>query len=419
MAQTVVEKIMGAHAGRTVHADELVVVDVDGAMATDTTAPFAMQAFRKMGGRTVWDPEKCFFIIDHAAPAPNERIANLHRSMREFARETGIRLFETGAGICHQLMVEHQLVRPGDIFVGADSHTCTYGAVGAIGLGVGSTDMAAVMLTGQMWVRVPRTLAVSISGRLAEGVTPKDLMLCVLRQTGIAGATYMSMELSGEAFSRISLAGRMAMANFAIEAGAKTCFISPQGLDLPYFFQPYAPDGDAPYAAAVALDAGEVKPMISLPHSPDQVTEVSEVQGRDIHLAFLGTCANGRLEDLHAAAAVLKGRRIHPGVRMLVAPASNEIFRRASADGTLETLAEAGATILPSGCGPCVGTHNGVPGDDEVVISTGNRNFKGRMGNPNASIYLASPVTVACSAREGRIVDPLEDPETGKRGDDA
>ena len=406
MGQTIVEKIISNHADKAVYEGELVIARVDIAMASDTTAPLAIKAFRSMGGKTVWNPKRCILVIDHAAPAPNERISNLHLMMREFAREQKCVFFEAGTGICHQLLIEKNMVRPGQIIAGADSHSTSYGAIGALGTGVGSTDLAAVLLTGKIWLKVPGTIKIEITGDLPEGLQSKDLILTVLRETGIAGATYQAMEFSGETISRLSLSGRITVANMMIEAGAKTGFVPTDGLKLPYEFAPVLPDRDAVYRRTIKVDAAAIQPMVSRPHSPDNVVPVREVEGTPIHYAFIGTCVNGRLEDLHMAARILKGARIHPDTRLLIGPASRQVFLDAVRDGTAEMLTMAGATFIPPGCGPCVGTHSGVPGDNEVVISAANRNFKGRMGNPNANIYLASPATVAASARDGRITDP-------------
>jgi len=408
MPQTIVEKIISSHAGKTVYEGELVIARVDAAMASDTTAPLTIKAFNSMGGQTVWDPKRCILVIDHAAPAPNERIANLHLMMREFAREQQCLLFEAGEGICHQLMIEKNIVRPGQIIAGADSHSTSYGAVGALGTGVGATDLAAVLLTGRIWLKVPGTIKIEIKGHLPQGLQSKDLILTVLRETGIAGANYQSMEFSGEVISRLSLAGRITLANMMIEAGAKTGFVNPAGLELPYEFTPVLPDPDAVYRRTINIDAAAIQPMVSRPHSPDDVVSVGEIEGKPIDYAFIGTCVNGRLEDLQIAARILKNAKIHPSTRLLIGPASRQVFLDAVKDGTAEILTMAGATFIPPGCGPCVGTHSGVPGDNEVVISAGNRNFKGRMGNPNADIYLASPATVAASVREGRITNPLK-----------
>ena len=406
MGQTIVEKIISSHADKQVYAGELVIARVDTAMASDTTAPLAIKAFRSMGGKTVWDPKQCILVIDHAAPAPNERISNLHLMMREFAREQSCVLFEAGEGICHQLLIEKNIARPGQIITGADSHSTCYGAVGALGTGIGSTDLAAVLLTGHIWLKVPETIKIEITGALPRGLQSKDLILTVLRETGISGANYQAMEFSGETIAGLSLAGRITVANMMIEAGAKTGFVHTDGLELPYKFTPVLPDSDAVYRRTLKIDAATIEPMVSRPHSPDDVVPVGEVQGKPVQYAFIGTCVNGRLEDLQMAARILKSAKIHPGTRLLIGPSSRQVFLDALRDGTIEILSTAGATFIPPGCGPCVGTHSGVPGNDEVVISAGNRNFKGRMGNPNANIYLASPATVAASAREGRITDP-------------
>jgi 3-isopropylmalate/(R)-2-methylmalate dehydratase large subunit len=407
MGQTIVEKIISNHAGKDVHQDELAVVNVDGAMSSDTTSPLTIKSFQAMGGKTLWDPKKVCIVMDHGSPAPNERIANLHVMMRDFAREQGCKLYDIGEGICHQLMIENRHVKPGDVFIGADSHTCSYGAIGAFSTGVGATDLAAVWLTGKIWMRVPKTIKVEISGQMAPGVAAKDLILALLDITGIAGATYQSMELSGDGVSGLTLASRLSMANMFIEAGAKAGFISQAGLELPYPYETIEPDSDATYVETISIDASKVTPMVSLPPSPAKARPVDEVAGQQIQAAFIGSCVNGRLEDFHVAAEVLKGKKVHPDVRLIMAPASQNVFLEAVKDGTVATLTESGAVFLPAGCGPCVGTHNGVPGDGEVVISTANRNFKGRMGNPNALIYLAAPSTVAASAIEGKIVNPL------------
>lgn len=408
MAQTVAEKIISSHAHAEVRPDDLVIAHIDGAMASDTTAPLAIKAFREMGGERVWSPESCHLVIDHASPAPNERIANLHQMMRAFAHEQKCRLFESGEGICHQLMVEHRTVKPGDIFLGADSHTCTYGAVGALGIGVGSTDLAAAWLTGKTWLRVPHTIRIRIHGALSPGVYGKDLALTIVGKLGISGATYQALEFSGSCVEHLSLSDRMTLANMAIETGAKTAYVHPRGLAEALIHAAVLPDEDAACLDEIELDAAKIPPLISLPHSPANALPVDDHAGKKIDYAFIGTCVNGRLEDLHAAAQILDGGKVHSDVRLVIGPASRRVFLDALMDGTVETLTQAGATFISPGCGPCVGTHNGIPGDGECVISVGNRNFKGRMGNPNAAIYLASPATVAASAKEGCIANPVK-----------
>ena len=408
MGQTITEKIISRHAGKSVFAGEIAIAQVDAVMATDTTAPFAIKAFREMGGTKLWDKSRVSLIIDHAAPAPNERISNLHRMLRDFTAEMGNHFYDVGEGICHQLMVENEHVKPGDLFLGADSHTPTYGALNAFATGVGSTDLAAVMLTGKTWLKVPQTLKIELNGTLPKGITAKDLILYIVGQVTIAGATYMAIEFTGEAIIPMTLASRMVLANMAAEMGAKNANVDATGLDLWYDWEATFPDDDAEYAQTVSFDVSDLQPQVAIPHSPDRVVPIQQAIGRKVDQAFIGSCTNARLEDLHMAAAILKGKHIAKGVRLLIAPASKKIFDTALKDGTLAILSDAGAVFITSGCGPCVGTHNGVPGDGEVIISSTNRNFMGRMGNPNADIYLGSPAVVAASALTGEITNPVD-----------
>lgn len=406
MSQTAVEKILSQHVGQPVRPDELVIVPVDTIMASDATAPYAIRAFEEMGGGDLWRPDKVILVIDHAAPAPNQRIGNLHQMMREFAQEKGCRLYDVGAGICHQVMVENRHAQPGEVVIGADSHSCAYGAVGAFATGVGSTDLAALMRTGKTWLKVPPTIRIELTGRLPAGTVAKDVILFLVGQLGLNGASYQAIEYTGEAIEGLTLAGRMTLASMSVEMGAKAGIVDPRGLELPYRFEPVWADKQAHYSQVLRFDLSNLSPQISVPHSPDQVVPLEDVQGTRVTMAFIGTCTNGRFEDLQAAAAVLKGRSIAPHVRMIIAPASREVFNQALQEGVVETLSQAGATFVTPGCGPCVGTHLGVPGDEEVVISSANRNFRGRMGNPNAKIYLASPAVVAATALCGVITDP-------------
>ncbi|MCS6968133.1 MAG: 3-isopropylmalate dehydratase large subunit [Cytophagales bacterium] len=407
--QTIAEKILSLHSSKKVYADEIAIVTVDGAMASDTTAPYAIKAFEEMAGnRTVWNPDKIALVIDHAAPAPNQTISNLHQLMRQFGKKHGIRVFDVGEGICHQVIMEHGYVKPGDVFIGADSHTTHYGCINAFATGVGATDLAAVWLTGKIWLKVPRTIKVVINGSLQKGVYAKDVIMHLMSHIGIEGATYQAIEYCGSTVAAMSLSSRAVLANMAVEMGAKAGLVHPEGLQLDYSFTPIAPDEGAVYSRVIELDVSQLKPQVSLPHQPDQVTDLEKVKGKKITYAFIGTCTNGRLEDLHAAANVLRGRKIHPSVRMLVIPASKQVFQAALRDGTVEILLEAGVSFATPGCGPCVGSHMGVPADGEVVISAANRNFKGRMGNPNAEIYLASPATVAASAVAGCITEAAD-----------
>ncbi|MBM4426070.1 MAG: 3-isopropylmalate dehydratase large subunit [Chloroflexi bacterium] len=407
MNQTISEKIISQHAGKPVKAGDIAIVRVDGVMATDATAPFAIKAFRQMGGKKLWDVERVSLIIDHASPAPNETVANLHKLMRDFSAEMGCRLYDIGEGICHQLMVENAHVKPGDLFLGADSHTPTYGALNAFGIGVGSTDLAATMLTGKTWLKVPKTIKITLNGALKKGVTAKDLILFLVKELGVEGANYQAVEFTGETIKSMTLASRMAIANMSSEMGAKTGLVDPTGLDLWYPFEPTFADNDAEYVRELTFDVSSLRPQIAKPHSPENVVDIDEVLGTKVQYAFIGSCTNTRLEDLHAAAQVLNGKKL-TSTRLIIAPASKKIFNDALKDGTIQILSDAGATFITSGCGPCVGSHLGVPGDGEVVISSTNRNFQGRMGNPKAQVYLGSPAVVAASALAGEITEPTE-----------
>lgn len=413
MGKTAAEKIVSAHVHEEVKTGDFVIADVDLAMIHDTTGPIAIKAFEEYGRKRVWNPSKMVIVLDHATPSPNERISNLHTLLRRFASSQGIPLFDAGEGVCHQLVVEQGLVAPGGLAVGADSHTCTYGALNVFAFGIGSTDMSGVMLTGKLWLRVPGTMKVEFRGAMPEGTCAKDLMLHLIGKIGSDGADYLALSLCGETVREMSLSERMTLSNMAIECGAKAglmeadektfAHLKALGGPVP---RPLWDDDDADFASQVAIDASAIPPQVSRPHSVDSVVPVTEVTGTEIHQAYIGTCTNGRLEDLRIAARVLAGRRISGNCRLSVCPPSRKVLKEALAEGIIAQLVEAGATLLPPGCGPCPGTHLGVPGDGEKVISTANRNFKGRMGNNKAEIYLASPATCAASALEGKIADP-------------
>jgi len=413
MGQTMAEKIFSHHLGRPVEAGELVVAEVDFMMGQDGTSPLAIQAFRELGGERVHDPSRLALVIDHSAPSPLEGISNLHAMMREFASRQGAKLYDVGCGVCHCLLPEQGHVAPGDIVIGADSHTTTYGAIGAFSTGVGSTDLAAAMLTGKLWFKVPHTLRLELRGSLAPGVYSKDVALFLAGRLTADGATYLAVEYGGEVISSLSVEARFTISNMAVEMGAKAGLMEADDKVLRWLegrvsrpFQPVSPDPDAAYRERMEFDLGGLGPMVALPHRVDNVKPVEEVEGTPVQEAVIGTCTNGRLEDLEVAARILSGRRVSPGVRLIVAPASRQVLMEAVRRGIVERLLEAGAALVTPGCGPCVGTHNGVPADGENVISTANRNFKGRMGNANAFIYLASPATVAASAVAGKITDP-------------
>jgi 3-isopropylmalate/(R)-2-methylmalate dehydratase large subunit len=401
---TLSERIISQHAGHPVSSGDIAIVNVDAVMATDATAPFALKAFKEMGGDQVWNHERAYLIIDHASPAPNERVANLHKLMRDFARAQDIKLYDVGAGICHQLMVENEHVKPGDLLLGADSHTPTYGALGAFAVGVGSTDLAGVLRTGKTWLKVPQTVLFTLNGKLSKGVSAKDIILFLIQKTGVEGAVYEAIEFNGTAVESMTLASRMVLTNMVAEMGAKTGLVDTKGLQLPYPFEHQHVDETANFRAKFTFDVSEIRPQVAKPHSPDNVVPIDELIGTKIDAAFIGSCTNARLEDLQSAAEVLRGQKL--AVRLIIAPASKAVFDEALADGTIQTLTDAGAVFITSGCGPCVGTHLGVPGDGETVISSTNRNFQGRMGNPKSNIYLASPAVVAAAAVAGEIVDP-------------
>lgn len=413
MGKTIAEKILSRASGTDARAGDLVVAEVDFIMGQDGTSPLAIKAFRAMNGSRVADPARVAMVIDHSAPSPNEGVSALHHLMREFAREQEINFFDVGEGICHQLVPERGHVVPGDLVVGADSHTTTYGALNVFSTGVGSTDLAAAMLTGKLWFKVPESFRVMCTGHLPGGVYAKDLVLHLAGKLTADGATYLALEFTGEAFRDLSVEGRFTVANMAVEMGAKAGLMACDEKTLAWVGahssrapRPANPDPDARYAREAEVEVSGLVPQVAKPHTVDNVVPVTEVEGTPVQEAVLGTCTNGRLEDLRVAAAVLRGRKVNPRVRLIVAPASRRVYLDALGDGTLAALVEAGAAVVTPGCGPCVGTHNGVPADGEHVISTANRNFKGRMGNNKAFIYLASPATVAASALAGCITDP-------------
>ena len=411
--KTIAEKIFSAHSGTDARQGDIVIAEVDFVMGQDGTSPLAIRALENMGVDRVFDPAKVALVMDHSSPSPIEGVSALHTMMREFGKKTGAHVYDIGEGVCHQIVPEKGHVVPGDLMVGCDSHTCTYGAVNVFSTGVGSTDGAAAMAAGKLWFKVPETMKVTYTGELQPGVFSKDLILALAGRIGVDGATYMALEFHGPVIDELSVEARMTMSNMAIEVGAKTGLMAADDKTLAWFEgrgdktpAPVAPDADAEYAHELVLDASQIGPQIAKPHAVDNVSPIEEVEGTPIAQGVIGTCTNGRLEDLHIAAEILRGRRVHPDVRLIVAPASRQIYLDAMNDGTIQTLVEAGAAVVTPGCGPCVGTHNGVPSDGENVISTANRNFKGRMGNSNAFIYLGSPATVAASVIEGKITDP-------------
>lgn len=413
MGKTIAEKIFSNHSSEDTKAGDIVVADVDFVMGQDGTSPLAIKAFEEMELSGVFDPQKIAFVIDHSAPSPLEGVSGLHKMMREFGKKHAFKVYDIGCGVCHQLMPEQGHVVPGDLVIGADSHTCTYGAINAFSTGVGSTDLAAAMGSGKLWFKVPETIEFVLNGVLSPGVFSKDLILFLMGEMTADGATYMATEYKGQAIEALSVDARFTISNMAIEMGAKAgLMVFDEKVERwirkhsDEEFKPVFPDEDANYIETRTYNVSDLEPQIAKPHSVDNVCVLDEVENTPIQEAYIGTCTNGRFEDLQIAALILKGKRVHEDVRFIVAPASRDIYLEAMKRGVLEVLIEAGAAVVTAGCGPCVGTHNGVPSDGENVISTANRNFKGRMGNSNASIYLASPAAVAASALEGKIADP-------------
>lgn len=411
--KTIAEKIFSAHSGTDAHAGDIVIAEVDFVMGQDGTSPLAIRALENMGVDKLFDPAKVAVVMDHSSPSPIEGVSALHTMMREFGKKTGATVYDIGEGVCHQIIPERGHVVPGDLMVGCDSHTCTYGAVNVFSTGVGSTDGAAAMAAGKLWFKVPDTMKVTYNGELKPGVFSKDLILYLAGKIGVDGATYMALEFHGPVIDALSVEARMTISNMAIEVGAKSGLMVADEKTLSWFEgrgdktpAPQSPDADAVYAEMIDIDASAVGPQIAKPHAVDNVSPIEEVEGTPIAQGVLGTCTNGRLEDFAIAAQILEGRKVHPDVRFIVAPASRQIYLDAIEAGYIQTLTRAGAAVVTPGCGPCVGTHNGVPSDGENVISTANRNFKGRMGNSNAFIYLGSPATVAASVIEAKITDP-------------
>jgi len=393
-------------------AGEIAIVSVDLAAGQDGTTPLAIKVFEEMGGERVWDPSKILFVIDHTYPSSSVEVSNLHKLMRGFARKQGIRVIEWG--IIHQVILEEYAV-PGMLIVGADSHTTTHGAVGAFATGIGSTELAAVMLEGKIWLKVPSTIRVRLEGSLSKGVYAKDIALYVIGEVGADGANYKAIEWTGEALSRLSIESRATLCNMSMEAGAKNAIVEYDAVTEKYLREL----GRSPMAIVrsgrkaevedeLRAECSKLEPMVAIPSRVDNVRPVREVEGTPIDQAFIGSCTNGRLEDLIEAARILRGRKVKEGVRLIVTPASRKVYMDSLKLGILETLLEAGAVVTNPTCGACVGTHLGVLGEGEVAVSSTNRNFIGRMGHPSSKVYLASPATVAASAVRGAITDPRE-----------
>lgn len=411
--KTIAEKILSGHAGRDLKAGDFAICKIDFCFGQDGTSGIIIDRFNQLGINRVFNKNKFAIVIDHNSPSPNQGVATIHKKLRDFTSTLGLKLYDIGCGVCHQIIPEMGHVLPGDLVLGADSHTSTYGALGALSTGVGSTDLAISLACGKNWFRVPESFKIIIKGKIPKGVYAKDIILYIIKDLRADGATYKSVEFCGPVIKNLSLDARFTICNMAVELGAKFGVMEPD--EKVYNFlkkaaksklSPQFSDTNARYSLIKEYDVSRISPQVAKPHTVDNVYNIEEVRDVAINEAFLGTCTNGRSEDLEIAAKILKGKKINPGIRFIIAPASKNIYLLALKKGLVKIFIDAGASVVNPGCGPCVGTHQGVPADNEVVISTANRNFKGRMGNPNAFIYLASPATVAASALKGKIADP-------------
>lgn len=414
---TLVEKILTAHTDKKgVSPGEFINVKVDLILANDITAPIAIREFRRIGVDKVFNPKKIVMVADHFVPNKDIASAEQVKVMREFAYEQGVIYFEVGQmGIEHVLLPEQGLVLPGDVVIGADSHTCTYGALGAFATGMGSTDIAAAMATGDIWMKVPPTIKLIYRGHLGEWVGGKDLILYTIGNIGVDGALYSAMEFTGDAIDSLSVDGRLTMANMTIEAGAKAGIFRIDNKAQLYIksrakrpYAVYEADNNAEYSQVIEYDVSSLEPQIALPHSPANVKPVSQVKDVEINQAIIGSCTNGRLEDLRIAAQILKGRKVHPKVRCIIIPGSQQVYLDAIGERLIEIFIKAGAAVSTPTCGPCLGGHMGVLAAGERCISTTNRNFVGRMGSPQSEVYLSNPAVAAASAIAGKIVSPEE-----------
>ncbi|MBM3237001.1 3-isopropylmalate dehydratase large subunit [Candidatus Poribacteria bacterium] len=418
MGMTITEKILAAHAGKKeVHPGELITCKLDLVMGNDVTAPISIDILEREGIEKVFDKDKIVLLPDHYAPNKDIQSAQLCKAMRDFAREHNIKYyFEVGTmGVEHALLPEQGIVVPGDCMIGADSHTCTYGALGAFSTGVGSTDLAAAMISGETWFKVPESMKFIFYGSLQKWVSGKDLILYTIGNIGVDGALYKAMEFTGETIENLSMESRLTMCNMAIEAGGKSGIIAPDNITLEYIkdraqrtWKFYASDPDAEYCDILEYDASKIEPQVAFPYKPENARPISEVGNIPIDQAYIGSCTNGRIEDLRIAAQVLQGRQAHPYVRLIIVPATQSIWRQAMKEGLFDIFHDAGAAISTPTCGACLGGYMGVLADGEVCISTTNRNFRGRMGSQQSEVYLANPAIAAASAVAGRIASPEE-----------
>ena len=415
MGKTLVEKILSEKTGSDVKPGDIVVSPVDWALVQDTTGPLTVREFLGLGLPKLANPSHTIMFIDHAAPSPQKQLSCDHTFLRKFAKDYGAVLFDVGEGVCHQIMAE-KFARPGDIIVGADSHTVTAGGLGAFATGMGSSDVAAAFGLGKTWFRVPESFLIRLTGKLQKYVTAKDIILHLIGSIGADGATYKSLEFGGSGVATLPVSDRLTIANMAVEAGAKVGLFPSDDATLDYLTQQgrkadhryVSADTDAVYERLIEIDLSTLEPTIAKPHTVDNTATIGQVKGTKVDQVFIGTCTNGRLEDLRLAAEILKGKRRNPATRLLVAPASPQILLAGMRLGYIQTLIESGAIILPPGCAGCLGVHQGVLGDGETCLSTANRNFLGRMGNPEGLIFLSSTPTAAASAITGVITDPRE-----------
>lgn len=416
MGQTFAQKVLAGKAGLDrIEVGRIVEIEPDVCLSHDNTAAIA-KFFAEIGVERVKDPDKFVVVLDHVVPAAEEKYAQNHKEIREFVAKNGIeRFYDVGVGICHQVLPEKGFALPGRLILGADSHTTTYGAFGAFSAGIGRSEMAVLYATSRIWLKTPASFEMAVNGRLADPVTAKDLVLHIIGSIGADGALYKSVEYTGEAIEAMSLGSRMVLCNMAIEMGAKNGYCAPDDKTYAFLesraeteYTPVFPDDGAEYERVLEFDASSLEPQVAKPHTVDNVSPIGDVVGTPIHQGLLGTCTNGRIEDLRLAAKILNGRKVADGVRLLVLPASQEILIDALREGLIDTFVKAGALLLNPGCGPCLGAHQGVLAPGEVCLSTANRNFKGRMGSPDADIYLGSPATVAASVVTGVITDPRE-----------
>jgi len=413
--KTISEKILSAKSGRDARAGDIVVCRVDWVLATDASSPMAIDYFNRMGGERLFDPSRVLLAMDHYSPPTIPRTAGFHDQMRTFARGRGADLHDVGDGISFQILSESGAALPGDLVIGADSHTVTCGALNLFATGVGSSDVAAAMITGRTWLKVPESIKIVLTGTRRPRVSAKDVALALVADIGADGASYQALEFHGPALPGLSLEDRLVICNMAVEMDAKASIFPVDGQTEAYLagratrpFSPIEADASAAYSRDVAIDLSSLTPRIALPHAPDNVVPIERAVGTPIHMVFIGTCTGGRVPDIHEAIAVLEagGGRIAPGVQLVVTPASREVQLRLLEDGSLRALAAMGAVITTPGCGACCGTSGAIPADGMNVLSTANRNFKARMGNANAAIYLASPAACAAAALTGRITDP-------------